>query len=206
MTLKDIARDLTPPLVWRWLAGSRAQRERQQNLTQPGVTLGHNTHIKNLLDKRSPHSVIQVGDDSLVEGSLVTETDDSRLIVGSNVFVGGATILDCALSITIEDDVLISYRCIISDSDNHSLRYSQRRDDLRAWRAGTRRWDTTARAPVLIRRGAWIGANSIILKGVTIGEGAIVGAGSVVTHSVPDWAVVGGNPARVLRLLGDDER
>lgn len=57
---------------------------------------------------------------------------------------------------------------------------------------------------VHIRRGAYIGVHSIILPGVTIGEGAIVGAGSVVTKDVPPLAVVAGNPARVIRNLVEE--
>jgi len=59
--------------------------------------------------------------------------------------------------------------------------------------------------PTLVKRGASVGSNATILCGVTIGEGAIVGAGSVVTHDVPPRAIVVGNPARVLRIIGDDE-
>ncbi|MBI5303617.1 MAG: hypothetical protein HY868_15890 [Chloroflexi bacterium] len=53
--------------------------------------------------------------------------------------------------------------------------------------------------PVRIERGAWIGARAIILKGVTIGEGAVVGAGAVVTHSVPPRSLAVGNPAQIVR-------
>ena len=53
----------------------------------------------------------------------------------------------------------------------------------------------------LIKKGAWIGAGSTILPGVSIGEHAIVGAASVVTHDVPDFAVAVGNPAKVIRML-----
>ena len=58
--------------------------------------------------------------------------------------------------------------------------------------------------PTLVKRGASIGSNATILCGVTIGERAIVGAGSVVTHDVPDGAVVAGNPARTLRYQDAD--
>jgi len=57
-----------------------------------------------------------------------------------------------------------------------------------------------------IKDKAWIGFNSIILKGVTIGEGSIVGAGSVVTKDIPDWSIVGGNPAKVIREISENER
>ena len=55
--------------------------------------------------------------------------------------------------------------------------------------------------PVLVKQGAWIGAGATILPGVTVGKNAIVGAASVVTHDVPDYAVVVGNPARVIKTL-----
>lgn len=55
---------------------------------------------------------------------------------------------------------------------------------------------------ILIKEGAWIGANSILLPGVTIGKNSVVGAGSIVTKSVPDFTVVVGNPAKAIRVIG----
>lgn len=60
----------------------------------------------------------------------------------------------------------------------------------------------TPERPVIIEDDVWIGANATILPGVTISKGAIVGAGAVVTNNVPEYAVVGGNPARVLKYRG----
>ena len=59
--------------------------------------------------------------------------------------------------------------------------------------------------PVRIRRNVWVGANVTILPGVTIGENAVIGAGSVVTKDVPDNAVVAGNPARLIRYLDAEQ-
>ena len=59
--------------------------------------------------------------------------------------------------------------------------------------------------PVTIRQGAWIGANSTIFPGVTVGKYAIVAAGAVVTKDVQDYAVVGGNPAKVIKYLDPKE-
>jgi acetyltransferase-like isoleucine patch superfamily enzyme len=53
----------------------------------------------------------------------------------------------------------------------------------------------------LLREGCWIGANTVILPGVTIGKNAVVGASSVVTKSIPDYAIAVGNPARVIRSI-----
>ena len=102
-------------------------------------------------------------------------------------------------SVTIEDDVLISYQCILADNDDHGISYSNRKNDLAlATQKKPRDLNTTKSSPIKISRGAWIGLRTIILKGVTIGEGAVVGAGSVVTKDVPAWTIVAGNPARVI--------
>jgi acetyltransferase-like isoleucine patch superfamily enzyme len=122
------------------------------------------------------------------------------------VFINVATILDCVGAITIEDDVMIGYHCVLADSDNHSTRYSVRKGDLGRVRQGRHRWDTAVTAPVHIGRGAWIGAYAIILKGVRVGAGAIVSAGSVVFRDVPDWTIVAGNPAYIVRQIPEDER
>ena len=78
--------------------------------------------------------------------------------------------------------------------------------DVKEWIENRKDWSNVQITPVVICDRSWIGARSIILKGVTIGEGAIVGAGSVVTSDVPPWTIVGGNPARVIRALTDEER
>jgi len=117
------------------------------------------------------------------------------------VAVGNGTILDCAQEIVLEDDVILSYDCILADSDNHSLRLSDRLNDVRNWKAGHHDWSKVAMGPIRIRRGAWVGARACILKGVTIGEGAVVGMGSVVTRDVDPFTVVAGNPARLIRNL-----
>jgi acetyltransferase-like isoleucine patch superfamily enzyme len=163
---------------------------------------GENSTLSGSIDMRSLNSYIEIGDDCLIEGTLVTETDGSRIKIGNNVYIGGGTLLDCVISIQIEDDVLIAYQNILADSDNHNVDYEIRKKDLADWRNGGKHdWITTNSAPIKISKGAWIGARCIILKGVTIGEGAVIGAGSVVTKDVPDWTMVAGNPARIVKRL-----
>ena len=75
------------------------------------------------------------------------------------------------------------------------------------WRDGGKHdWETTNSSPVIIKKGVWIGARSIVLKGVTIGEGAVIGSGSVVTKDIPPYTINAGNPARVIRYIPPDER
>lgn len=147
-----------------------------------------------------------IGNDCLIEGYVVCQNETSRIHIGDNVYIGGSTVVDCATAISIGDDVLISYHVVIADNDGHNTRFSIRRHDLQAFRSGKVDWSMIPAHPVSIGRGAWIGARSVILKGVTVGEGAIVGAGSVVTRDVPAWHVVAGNPARIVRKLEESER
>lgn len=169
-------------------------------------TIGRNTKVYAWIDKRAKSSVIKIGDDCLIKGGLVTETDESIISIGNNSCMGNETIIDCAKSILIGDDVTISYGCLLMDSDNHSTRYSIRKNDLSDWKGKKHDWTTTNSNPIQICKGAWIGARVIVTKGVTIGEGAIVGAGSVVTKNVPPWTIVAGNPARVIRTIAENER
>jgi acetyltransferase-like isoleucine patch superfamily enzyme len=169
--------------------------------------LGANSVLSCRIERRKKGGVISIGESNSISGFLITETEYSRIEIGNNVFIGGKTILDCVVHIAIEDDVLISYDCLIADSDNHSLRSGIRKHDLADWRkGGSHDWSTTKTKPVRLKKGAWIGARAIILKGVTIGEGAIVGAGAVVTHDIPAYTIAAGNPARVIRELRPDER
>ncbi len=168
--------------------------------------VGNNSVINGSIDMRGRAGKVKVGDNCVIDGYIVSNRDESELVIGNNVFVGGQSLVDCSVSIHIEDDVLISYRCMVLDHDGHSLSYGMRKKDLENYRKNMHDWSPVKMAPVRICKGAWIGAASIILKGVTIGEGAVIGAGAVVTKSIPAWNVAAGNPARTIRCISDDER
>lgn len=172
-----------------------------------GLKTGAGSKIQGTIEIRKPGGQVFIGKESLVSGSIVTETDYSIVKVGDSVSIGGGSLIDCVCNVTIENDVLISYQCIIQDSDNHSILFSIRKADVKDWMNGEyHNWALTPQKPVKICSGAWIGARAIILKGVTIGEGAIIGAGSVVTKDVPPWTIVAGNPAKIIRKLSENER
>lgn len=115
-----------------------------------------------------------------------------NLQVGDHCYLGRELFLDLQDQIVIEDHVTISHRVMIlthTDAGESPLREQYVR---------------TSQAPVIIRRGVYIGANVTILEGVEIGESSIVGAGAVVTRSVPPSTVVAGVPARVIKNLGSE--
>ena len=188
-------------MIDRLLSEARHWRNRRA-LDQCGAS----TLVSGVIDKRGTDSRVEIGARSLIQGVLVTEAPRSLIRIGDNVFVGSATQLVAVQSITIEDDVLVSYSCLLNDSDSHSQRLSLRRTDLQDYLAGKRHWDRAETKPIRICRGAWIGARVIITKGVTVGEGAICGMGSVVTRDVPAFTVVAGNPARVVKEIPLDDR
>jgi acetyltransferase-like isoleucine patch superfamily enzyme len=118
--------------------------------------------------------------------------DDAEIFIGNNVGISNSLIY-ARFQVVIEDNVLIGGGCQILDNDFHSLNHVIRNSDLDQ--------QNVSLAKIQIKRGAFIGVNSIILKGVTIGENSIIAAGSVVARSVPDLELWGGNPARFIRKL-----
>ena len=163
--------------------------------------LGKNSKPYCLIFKRDGNSKINIGDNCLINGRLVTETSESIINISNNVFIGGNTIIDCLGEIQILDNVLISYECILSDHDSHSIDSSKRINDLSRFQSDKMIWKEVDNKKITIEKNAWIGMRSIILKGVTIGEGSIVAAGSVVTKDVPPYTLVAGNPAIVKKKL-----
>jgi acetyltransferase-like isoleucine patch superfamily enzyme len=150
---------------------------------------------------------LTIGNNSLVEGKFIFENGSGSISVGDRVFIGGGTTFISIERIEIHDDVMFSWGCTVVDNNAHSLDSRERANDVVDWQKGLQEdkighykdWSVVRSAPVVIKRNAWIGFNVIILKGITIGVGAVVGAGSVVTKDVPDFAVVGGNPAQIIK-------
>jgi acetyltransferase-like isoleucine patch superfamily enzyme len=127
------------------------------------------------------------GDLSIVSARFI---DHPRFQVGDRSEIGWNVALIVNKEVVIEEDVLVANDCRISDSDGHP-----READLRAKKAPVPLKDIRA---VRICRYAWIGGGSYIMKGVTIGEGAIIGANSVVISDIPPYCLAIGNPAEVL--------
>jgi acetyltransferase-like isoleucine patch superfamily enzyme len=153
----------------------------------------------------TPGGRLEIGEGSMVEGSLVFERGGANVVIGRNTFIGGS-ILSCANRIEIGDDVLISWGCTISDHNSHAVQWSQRKQDVRDWYQGKKDWTHVTISPIKVGNRSWVGVNVIVLKGVEIGEGAVVAAGSVVVKNVPPWTIVAGNPAKVIRVIPVEDR
>lgn len=122
---------------------------------------------------------------------LWTLGPEARIIIGPGCELSGVSITARSKTIKLGKQVLIAPNCIIMDSDFHA----QWPAEKRAFSPGYEK-----DADVHIEDYAWIGINTIILKGVRIGRGAIIGAGSVVTRDIPDYAIACGNPAKIITL------
>lgn len=153
---------------------------------------------------------VRIDDDSMVGCNFVFESDAGEITVGKRTYIGAGTNLISRNSISIGNDVTIAWGCYVYDHDSHSLMWENRREDVlqqnRDYRNGlnfiaNKNWSVVKSAPIKICDKVWIGFNAVILKGVTIGEGAVVGACSVVTRDVPPYVVVAGNPARIVKHL-----
>lgn len=105
--------------------------------------------------------------------------------------------------LTIGNNVNIGGNCMILDTDTHQIDYLARRGQKAANLDDPK--TTVQTAPVTIEDDVWIGANCIILKGVTIGAHSVIGAGSVVTKSIPADSIAAGNPCRVIRKIEEDD-
>lgn len=105
--------------------------------------------------------------------------------------------------LTIGNHVNIGGNCMILDTDTHQIDYLARRGEKAA--DSTDLTTTIQSAPTTIEDDVWIGANCQILKGVTIGARSVIGAGSVVTKSIPADCIAAGNPCRVIRRINGNE-
>ncbi|WP_373478950.1 DapH/DapD/GlmU-related protein [Geminocystis sp.] len=136
-------------------------------------------------------------------GGLLEVDPTGKLVIDDYTLIMKAIIF-CAVKIYIGKGCIIADNVLIMDSDSHPISPKQRFQDSITSSKGIHVFPdlkNVGNAPVTICDGVWIGAHSLILKGVTIGKGSIVGAGSVVTKDVPEMTIVAGNPAKVIRKI-----
>jgi acetyltransferase-like isoleucine patch superfamily enzyme len=152
-------------------------------------------------------NLIKIGAYTHIKGELLTFGHGGKIEIGEYCFIGKNTYIWSAKSIKIGNRVLISHNCNIFDNDTHPLNPADRHKQYKEIinRGHPKKINLLEKA-IILEDDVLVGANSIILKGVTIGEGAIVGAGSVVTKDVLPYTMVAGNPARVIKKIKYDKR
>jgi len=158
-----------------------------------------------------PHEgvALEIGDGCVLSNEFIFESSGGKVTVGDGVFINGGTKVISRSSIDIGSGVMIAWGCLIYDHDSHSISYLDRIADhnqvLIDFPTGNsianKDWSNVATAPIRICNHAWLGFDVVVLKGVTIGEGAIVGARAVVTKDIPPWTIAAGNPARVVKEI-----
>lgn len=153
-------------------------------------------------------SKIIIGKNSHIQGELHIFKYGGKIEIGDNTYIGKDSRIWSGDHVKIGNDVLISHFCNIIDTNSHEINPYERADRSKEIFI-TGHWETKGSvktSPITIKDYAWISFNVTILKGVTIGEGAIIGACSVVTDDIPDFALAIGNPAKVIRIIPDAER
>jgi acetyltransferase-like isoleucine patch superfamily enzyme len=144
------------------------------------ITIGSNCHISGMLMVYSYGGFIKIGNDCSL-------SPNSRIISTKRIEIGNR--------------VLIAHNVNIIDNISHPIDAALRHEDfINSYTVGMKEYDLKA-APITIGDDVWIGYNTSILKGVTIGTGAIIGSGSTVTKDVKPWTVNVGNPLRCIREL-----
>lgn len=146
---------------------------------------------------------IQVEKNTCIRGALEIQRENGIIEIGSNCYIGDHTRIWAAENIKIGNNVLIAHNVNIFDNDTHPVDYKDRRNDAEniIFHGVRKNYPSLKSKAIDIGDDVWIGCNSIILKGVKIGNGSIIAAGSVVTKSVPPFSLVAGNPAKIVKEL-----
>ena len=188
--IKSSSESSPPPnkVVFNILANIYFETKRKwYQLKYPNLTLAKGVKLKGSL-KISGSVKVKIDSDTRI-GKKVKIFGSGEVTVGNNVSLNGCWI-GCQKSVSIGDDCLIS-DCYLLDTDYHNLE-----PHLRHAPPGPK-----VKAPIVIERNVWIGANATVMKGVRVGENSAIGLGSVIRKSVPPNVVVIGNPQQIVKSL-----
>lgn len=174
------------------------------------ILLAHSGIRFDVFDKLENRKYIKIGSKGIIGAQFIFESDKGEVIIGDNVHLGAVTFI-CRGKIEIQSDVTMAWGITLYDHNSHSIYWEERKndnyqcyDDYIKYNGNSlvnKDWTCVQDKPIIIKSKVWIGFDVTILKGVTIGEGAVIGAKSVVTKDVEAWTVVAGNPAVIVRYL-----
>ena len=209
MRIRQIIKNILPHyFVNKFQNGNGLQVASNEKYLEIGDSiLQSNFQIKVLRPEERKY--VFIGNDNLLDCHILFESGKGKVTIGNKVYIGHSTII-CRTGIEFGNNIFVAWGAYFYDHDSHSTDYRLRQEDLeqqlRDQRAGhsfikNKNWDVVKTASIRVCDNAWIGMNAIILKGVTIGEGSIVAAGSVVSKDVDPWTIVAGNPAQFVRQI-----
>lgn len=155
--------------------------------------------------------MLRIGAYSHVFGNFILQTKDATISIGERCHIGTSHFL-CTKKIAVGDDVMVSWGNAFIDHDNHSIYWEERKNGalnfLREYielsgvtKGRFHDWTNVSKSSIHVHDKVWISFNANILKGLSIGEGAVIGAGAVITKDIPGWVLAAGNPGRVVREL-----
>jgi acetyltransferase-like isoleucine patch superfamily enzyme len=168
----------------------------------PGLRLGLNAR---LVAPPSGDKRVRIGADAAIRGIIRCE-GQGRIVIGDRVHIGDGVIVSARAEIGIGAETLVAHGVQLFDNDTHPIDPEARAAHFASMlklgpKGRTPDEFEVASRPVRIGRRCWLGLSSVVMKGVNIGDEAIVAAGAVVTADVPARRIVAGNPARVVRSL-----
>jgi len=163
-----------------------------------GSVFHHGAEIFNFSNNKSK---IVIGSNCHIYGALTVMAFGGKIIFGSNCSFGEHSRINSVKEIEIGSRVMIAHNVNILDNNSHPVDAKLRSKDFLSSYLNEAKEFELSFAKIKIEDDVWIGFNSIILKGVTIGRGAIIGAGSVVTKDVEPWTINVGNPLKCIKKL-----
>ena len=176
----------------------------------PSVIIAPSATIKIFNPPEPPEICLEIGEGSHIFSNFALLRPQSRIKIGKHCQLGNSQFV-CAERIDLGDDVIMAWGITVMDSDTHSLEWEGRKSDVMLCYQDytndpgnfikNKDWASVPIRPVSLGNRCWIGFNAAILKGVELGQNSVVGACSVVTKNVPDFCVVAGNPAKIIKQL-----
>lgn len=191
------------------LAGKRAQLRRyRKQLEMDASTRLHPSFSVSFMVTPENRIYVRAGAKGILNAQITFETRSGIVEIGDRVYLGGCTII-CREGVKIGNDVTMAWGVTIYDHNSHSLNWRQRAKVVEHFyhHYGLPScyedidWTDVASAPIVVEDKVWIGFDVVLLKGVRVGEGAVIGARSVVTRDVEPYTVVAGNPAVIVKRI-----
>lgn len=177
----------------------KSKHLKTKSLTKKTTTFSRSSNI--ILMDSSTKDDIELGEHVKMYGTLISQ-NHGKIICNNYVTIGSGSIIGSVIGVYIKEGATIAHNVTIMDNNNHPVSPYDRKIiycDPSGDSIYRRIWRISKAAPIIIGENTWIGAHSIINKGVSIGENSIVATGSVVVKDVPSNCIVAGNPGMIVK-------